>query len=290
MVGVTSLVEATFLGLQIGMTLILVVAGLTLIFGMMDVINVAHGSLYMLGAYFGLSLVNVTGNFWLALVVAPLLVGAVGVVIEVFTLRPLQGRNPLYHILLTFGLLIVLEEFVSVIWGAQVQNIATPPIVDGTLVVGTISYPQYRAFLFVASTVVVGALWLVLSRTDFGILMKASAHDAEMVSALGVDVSRVFTVVFAAGAALAGLAGVLLGAQLGFGPTTGVAVIIEAFAVVVIGGLGSFRGAVVGALLVGLLEAYLALLAPAIAELSVFVLMALVLLVRPSGLYGEVAA
>lgn len=290
MVGLTSLIEATFLGLQIGMTLILVVAGLTLIFGMMDVINVAHGSLYMLGAYFGLSLVNATGNFWLALVVAPLLVGAVGVVIEVFTIRPLQGRNPLYHILLTFGVLIVLEEFVSVTWGAQVQNIATPPVVDGTLIVGAISYPQYRAFLFVSSTVVVGALWLVLSRTDFGILMKASAHDAEMVSALGVDVSRVFTVVFGVGAALAGLAGVLLGAQLGFEPTTGVAVIIEAFAVVVIGGLGSFRGAVVGALLVGLLEAYLALLAPAIAELSVFVLMALVLLVRPAGLYGEVAS
>lgn len=290
MVGGATLVQATFIGLQIGMTLILIAAGLTLIFGMMDVINVAHGSLYMLGAYFGLTLVHVTGNFWLAVVVAPVLVGAVGVVIEVFTVRPLQGRNPLYHILLTFGLLIIIEEFVGVIWGAQVQNIRTPSAVDGTLVVGPIAYPEYRAFLLVASTVVVAAIWLALSRTDFGILMTASAHDAEMVSALGVDVSRVFTVVFAAGAALAGLAGVLLGAQLGFQPTTGVAVIIEAFAVVVIGGLGSFRGAVVGALLVGLLEAYLALLTPALADLSVFVLMALVLLVRPSGLFGEVAA
>lgn len=290
MVSVAGLVQATFLGLQIGMTLILIVAGLTLIFGMMDVINVAHGSLYMLGAYFGLSLVNVTGSFWLAVLVAPLLVGLVGVVIEVFTIRPLHGRNPLYHILLTFGLLIIIEEGVRVFWGSHVYNITTPEVVDGTIRVGFVSYPEYRAFLFVASTVVVLALWLALSRTDFGILMKASAHDAEMVSALGVDVSRVFTVVFAAGAALAGLAGVLLGAQRGFDPTAGVAVIIEAFAVVVIGGLGSFRGAVVGALLVGLLESYLALVSPALAELSVFVLMALVLLVRPSGLYGEAAA
>lgn len=290
MVSVASLVQATFLGLQIGMTLILIVAGLTLIFGMMDVINVAHGSLYMLGAYFGLSLVNVTGSFWLAVLVAPILVGVVGAVIEVFTIRPLHGRNPLYHILLTFGILIILEEGVRVFWGSQVYNIRTPELVDGTIRLGFVSYPEYRAFLFVASTLVVLALWLALSRTDFGILMQASAHDAEMVSALGVDVSRVFTVVFAAGAALAGLAGVLLGAQRGFEPTTGVAVIIEAFAIVVIGGLGSFRGAVVGALLVGLLESYLALLSPALAELSVFVLMALVLLVRPTGLFGEAAA
>ncbi|MFB6360354.1 MAG: branched-chain amino acid ABC transporter permease [Halobacteriales archaeon] len=290
MVGVTTLIQATFLGLQIGMTLILIAAGLTLIFGMMDVINVAHGSLYMLGAYFGLTLVQATGNFWLAVVLAPVLVGIVGVVIEMLSIRPLQGRNPLYHILLTFGLLIVIEEAVSVVWGAQVQNITTPEVVDGTLVIGSIAYSEYRAFLLVSSTIVVAAIWLALSRSDFGILMKASAHDAEMVSALGVNVTRVFTVVFGAGAALAGLAGVLLGAQRGFEPTTGVAVIIEAFAVVVIGGLGSFRGAVVGAILVGLLEAYLALLAPAIAELSVFVMMAVVLLLRPAGLFGEVAA
>lgn len=290
MVSGATLIQATFLGLQIGMTLILIAAGLTLIFGMMDVINVAHGSLFMLGAYFGLSLVNLTGNFWLSVIVVPGLVGFVGVVIEILTIRPLQGRNPLYHILLTFGLLIMIEELVNLVWGGQVQNITTPALVDGTLVVGPISYPEYRAFLLVASAVVVAIIWVALAYSDFGILMQASAHDAEMVSALGVDVSRIFTVVFAAGAALAGLAGVLVGAQQGFDPTTGVAVIIKAFAVVVIGGLGSFRGAVVGALLVGLLESYLAIFASPISELSVFVLMAAVLLVRPSGLFGQVTA
>jgi branched-subunit amino acid ABC-type transport system permease component len=290
MVNGATLIQATFLGLQIGMTLILIAAGLTLIFGMMDVINVAHGSLYMLGAYFGLAFVNLTGNFWLAVFLAPILVGLVGVVIEVLTIRPLQGRDPLYHILLTFGLLIIIEEGVNLLWGGQVQNITTPEALNGTLNVGSISYPEYRAFLLVASAVVVALIWVALAYSDFGILMQASAHDAEMVSALGVDVSRIFTVVFAAGAALAGLAGVLLGAQQGFQPTTGVTVIIEAFAVVVIGGLGSFRGAVVGAILVGVLQSYLAIFASPISELAVFVLMAGVLLIRPSGLFGQVTA
>ena len=287
MVEVTSLIRATFLGLQIGMTLILITAGLTLIFGMMDVINIAHGSLYMLGAYFGLVLVQSTGQLWLAILIAPLLVAVVGLAMEVVTLRPLYGRNPLDAILLTFGLLILFEEAVRILWGAQVRLIEAPPIFDGSVDLGIIAYPSYRAFLLAISTVVVLAIWLVLTRTNLGILMRASAHDAEMIDALGINVSKVFTAVFVVGAGLAGLAGVLVGAQQGFEPTTGVQVIIEAFAIVVIGGLGSFRGAVAGALMVGLMQAYVAIIYPTLTELSVFVLMTIVLIIRPTGLFSE---
>ena len=287
MVEVTSLIRATFLGLQIGMTLILITAGLTLIFGMMDVINIAHGSLYMLGAYFGLVLVQSTGQLWLAILIAPILVAVVGLAMEVITLRPLYGRNPLDAILLTFGLLILFEEAVRILWGAQVRLIEAPAIFDGSVNLGIIAYPSYRAFLLGISTVVVLAIWLVLTRTNLGILMRASAHDAEMIDALGINVSKVFTAVFVVGAGLAGLAGVLVGAQQGFEPTTGVQVIIEAFAIVVIGGLGSFRGAVAGALMVGLMQAYVAIIYPTLTELSVFVLMTIVLLVRPTGLFSE---
>lgn len=286
MVDVATLVRATFFGVQMGMVLILIAAGLTLIFGMLDVINVAHGSLYMLGAYVGLATIDHTGSFWLALVVAPLVVAGVSLAIEVLTLRPLYGRHPLYHILLTFGLLIVIEEVVLLIWGGQTHRYLPPGEVSGSLSIAGITYPGYRVFLLVFSTIVVALIWLALTRTNYGILMQASAHDSEMVEALGIDVWKVFTLVFVAGGALAGLAGVLLGADRGFQPTTGVRVIIEAFAIVVIGGLGSFRGAVAGALLVGLMMSYMSLISPVLSELSVFVLMALVLLIKPTGLFG----
>lgn len=279
--------QSVLLGLEIGMTLMLITIGLTLIFGMMDVINFAHGSLYMLGAYFGLAVADATGSFWVALVVAPVLVALVGGLIEVFALRPLYGRNPLYHILLTFGIAIAIQGLVVEIWGGEVRNIAAPALLSGGMTLGPITYPTFRLFILGVSTLLVVLIWFWLTRSDFGSLMRASAHDAEMVDALGIDASRVFTLVFVFGSALAGLAGIMLGTSRAVDPSMGIDVIIQAFAIVVIGGLGSFRGAVVGALLVGFLTALGPLLAPSITDTLVFVLMAVVLLLRPSGLFGS---
>jgi len=290
MVDATTILRATLLGLQLGMTLALVAAGLTLIFGMLDVINFAHGALYMLGAYFGVVVVGELGSFWLALVIAPLLVAAVGAAIEIFSLRPLYGRNPLYHILLTFGFAIMIEGIVVEVWGGQSYRIPTPEALAGTLSYGSLSYPVYWMFVLVVSTVLIGGIWLAIAKSDIGILIRASAHDTEMVDALGVDVSKVFTGVVVFGAALAGVAGVLLGASRSVNPGMGFGVIIQAFVIVVIGGLGSFKGAVYGALLIGLMTAYGALIAPSLTDLFIFALMAVVLIAKPSGLFGATEA
>ncbi|MFC7225364.1 branched-chain amino acid ABC transporter permease [Halalkalicoccus sp. GCM10025322] len=290
MIEADTLIRATLLGLQLGMTLALVAAGLTLIFGMLDVINFAHGALYMLGAYFGVTFATELGSFWLALALVPLLVGFVGGVIEVLSLRPLYGRNPLYHILLTFGIAIMVQGLVVEIWGAQSLRISVPTVLSGTLSYGPIRYPVYWLFVLVVSTLLIGLVWVAIAKSDIGILIRASAHDTEMVSALGFDVSKVFTGVFVFGAVLAGIAGVLLGASRSVNPGMGFGVIIQAFVIVVIGGLGSFRGAVYSALLIGLIIAYGALIAPSLTDLFIFTLMAIVLIAKPNGLFGATEA
>lgn len=287
---IESVLRATLLGLQLGMTLALVAAGLTLIFGMMDVINFAHGALYMLGAYFGVVLAEALGSFWLALLLAPLVVGLIGGAIEVLSLRPLYGRNPLYHILLTFGLAIMVQGLVVQVWGARSRRIAAPELFAGSVSIGPVTYPLYWLFVLVISTLLIGAIWLAIEKSDLGILMRASAHDTEMVNALGVDVKTVFTGVFVFGSVLAAIAGVLLGASRSVHPGMGFGVIIEAFVIVVIGGLGSFKGAVYAALLIGLVISYGALIAPGLTELFIFMLMAIVLIVKPSGLFGATEA
>ncbi len=287
---IESILRATLLGLQLGVTFALVAAGLTLIFGMMDVINFAHGALYMLGGYFGYTIATQFGSFWAALVLAPIIVGVLGAAMEKFTLRPLYGRNPLYHILLTYGLAVMIQGVVLEVWGASSQQIPRPGQFTGSITVGPVTYPTYWLFVLVVSTVILTVIWYAIENSNLGILMRASAHDTEMVNALGIDVSKVFTGVFVFGAALAALAGVLLGATRSVNPGMGAGIIIEAFVIVVIGGLGSFKGAVYAALLIGLVTAYGALVAPTLTELFLFVLMAVVLLVRPSGLFGATEA
>jgi branched-subunit amino acid ABC-type transport system permease component len=287
MVDITQIGIATLFGLQLGMIYALIVVGFTLIFGMMDVINFAHGSLYMLGAYFGLTIAGITGNFWLAMLVAPLLVGVVGGVIHIFTIRPLRDRNPLYDILLTVGISFIIADAVLLIWGGNVQNISTPAMLAGTVSLGGFAYPIYRLFLFVFTAVLIGIIWYVLTSSDMGILMQACAHDEEMTSSLGVNVSRIFTVVFVISAILAGLAGVLLGSMQAIYPGMDVQVIILAFAIVVIGGLGDFRGAIIGSILVGLLISYGNLFIPSLTDVIPFVLMVIVLIVKPEGLLGN---
>ncbi|MDF9748503.1 branched-chain amino acid ABC transporter permease [Natrinema salsiterrestre] len=287
---VETIVRTALLGIQYGMTLALIATGLTLIFGMLDVINFAHGALYMLGAYFGWVVASTLGSFWLALLLAPLFVGVVGVAIEVLSLRPLYDRNPLYHILLTFGFAIMIQGAVVELWGGQTKQIAEPASLAGTLTIGSFDYPMYRLFVLVVSTLLIGVIWLAVERSDLGILMRASAHDSEMVDALGIDVSKVFTGVFVFGAVLAGFAGVLLGVSRSVNPGMGFGIIIEAFVIVVIGGLGSFRGAIYTALLIGLVSSFGALVASTLTEIFLFVLMAGVLMVRPNGLFGATEA
>ncbi len=287
---VESIIRATLLGLQLGMTLALIAAGLTLIFGMLDVINFAHGALFMLGAYLGTVIAGQFGSFWLALLLAPLIVGVIGAAIEILSLRPLYGRNPLYHILLTFGIAIMIQGAILQIWGGQSRQISVPEILSGSVPIGPVNYPLYWLFVFVFSTILIGLVWIGIERSNLGILMRASAHDTEMVNALGIDVSKVFTGVFVFGAILAGVAGVLLSGTQSVHPEMGFNIIIEAFIIVVIGGLGSFRGAVYSALLIGLVSAYGALIAPTLTELFLFLLMAVVLMIKPSGLFGATEA
>lgn len=277
---------ATFFGLQAGLTLALVVTGLSLVFGMMQVVNFAHGALYMLGAYLGWVLVGQLSDFWLALILAPLIVGGIALVIEVLTLRPLYNRDPLDHVLLTFGIAIMIQEAIVLLWGAEVKSISAPALLQDSIVVGPLTYSNYRMFALLASAAIILLLWQLLDRTNIGILIRASANDANMVAALGVDVSKIFMGVFVLSAALAAFAGVLLAPQGGITPDLGLQIIIEAFAIVVIGGLGSFRGAVLASIMVGLVTAYTSMFVPAFAGMSIFVLMIVVLTVKPNGLFG----
>ena len=286
-----SLLETTLLGVQTGMTLILIASGLTLVFGLMDVANLAHGSFVMLGAYFGFAIVTSgLGNFWLALVAVPIALGAIAFGVERLTIRPLYEEDPLNTLLVTLGLAIIVQEAVSLVWGSHPKSIDVPAVISGSTDLGLFTYPTFRLFLLVCSLLIVLGIWYVLSRSDFGIIMRASEHDPEMVEALGRDVWAIYTVVFVVGAMLAGFGGVLLGGARAIDPGMGLAIIIQAFAIIVIGGLGSFRGAVIGSLVIGLLTVFGALYFPAFAEMMTFVLMGIVLIVKPSGLFGGTAA
>lgn len=273
--------------LSTGTLLILIVAGLSFVAGMMKVINIAHAAFYMLGAYLGLSVLAWTNNFWLAVLAAPIGVGLIGLVIEVGAIRPLYRRDPLYTLLLTLGLTLVLIQVVRAFWGSQIHSIDTPAFAHGMVNLGGILYPRYRLFILLFSGVVAIGVWWFLGRTEMGLVVRAGTYDPEMVNALGTNISRVFTLVFAFGAALAALAGVLVGPLTSVYPEMGIEIIIDAFVVLVIGGMGSFKGAVIGSLAVGLTASFGAAIWPGLARGAIFVLMVAVLLVRPTGFFGK---
>ncbi|MFC7078852.1 ABC transporter permease [Halorussus caseinilyticus] len=289
MVGLTGFAEQLLNGLTIGMVYVLIAAGLSVIFGVMDVINFAHGELFALGAYFAFAVVAPFGGmgFWLALVVAPLLVGVVGAVIERLTLRPLYDRNPLYHILLTFGLVLMVNDAITFFWGKQAKAFSPPPILDGPVTILGVNNSLYSYFIIAFGALLSLGTWWALNNTRFGLVVRAGSQDREMVRNLGIDIDRYYTLVFGAGAALAAVAGVVLGAYQNVSPGMGNAVIIPAFVIVVLGGLGSFRGAVVGGLGVGVVQTLARTYVPALEGLIVFVLMIGVLLVKPEGLFGN---
>jgi branched-subunit amino acid ABC-type transport system permease component len=263
--------------------------GLTLIFGIMRIVNFAHGTLYMLGAFVGYTLVQVTGSFWVALVVAPLVVGALGTAFELAILRRLYGRDGSTFLMVTFGLALVVGDLVRLIWGTNALQVPAPAALSGVVFVLVEPLPVYRLFLAAAGIVVALALWQFLERTRLGLLIRATSQNAEMVHALGVDVNMVRSGVFGIGCALAALGGVLaaplLSASLGMAAT----VIIDAFVIVIIGGMGSFLGSLIGALLVAFVQVFGSYYFPDGALAFMYLIMLGVLIVRPGGLLGKEA-
>jgi branched-chain amino acid transport system permease protein len=283
----SALTAQVFTGLVLGGILVLLAIGLSLIFGLMTVVNFAHGSFFMLGAYAGFFVLAYTKSFWAALVVAPLVVGVFGLVVERFLIRPLYGRGPDDPLLLTFGLSLVLIEAVKLLVGKVGLTLDPPDALGGAVDLGFMMFPAYRIFVLVVTAVVLLALWLFLEKTNVGLVVRAGSRDALMVRALGIDLGRVWFLIFGLGIAMAGLAGILAGPLRGVYAEMGIEIIIEAFVVVVVGGMGSLPGAIVAGLLIGQVISLTTFFAPKLAEIVVFVVMAVVLLTRPSGLFGE---
>lgn len=276
-----------FTGVALGSVLVLLAIGLSLIFGLLTVINFAHGAFFMVGAYAGVFLFALTGSFWLALLGVPLLVGGLGLLVERFLVRPLYGRGVDYPLLLTFGLGYVMVDAVRLAFGLEGIPFDTPTALAGASYIGIGWFPTYRLFLIGATATILLALWLFIERTSLGLIIRAGARDPEMMRILGVDVSRIWLLVFGLGTGIAGLAGLLAAPMRSVTPEMGVPVLVEAFVVTVVGGMGSLVGAVVAGLLVGVVVSMTSLFVPEMATVSMFAVMALVLLVRPQGLFGR---
>jgi branched-chain amino acid transport system permease protein len=276
-----------FTGLALGSIFVLVALGISLIFGLLTIVNFAHSQFFMLGAYVGAFVLGMTGNFWLSLIAVPLFVGAVGMLSERFLVRPLYGRGIDYPLLLTYGLGLIILDTVRIVAGTEGIPFPTPDTLSGAADLGIFFFPKYRLFLIVITAVLLVALWLFLEKTSYGLIVRAGARDPEIVQILGVDIGRVWLIVFGIGVALAGLAGVLAAPIRGVFPEMGVPVLVEAFVVTVVGGMGSLLGAVVAGLLVGITVSFTSFYFPQMATLSMFLLMALVLIFRPRGLFGR---
>src|SRR3954471_8069153 len=266
------------------MILALVASGLTPIFGIMDVVNFAHGELFMLGAYIGVVVLATSGSFWLALVLATLVVAIIGAALQITTLRPLLGRDPLTTILATFGLLLVLQNYALWQFGPVARKIQEP--FTGHFSLFYLEYPWYRIVIALLSAAIIGALWLFLKFGTYGIWIRATTQDRVMAQAMGIPVPWVLTVVFAIRAGMAAAGGVLFGPLVGVNHAMGLDWVLKAFIVVVIGGMGSLGGSILAAIFISLLEAYAALfVAPSQAVIVSFIVLILTLLFRPTGLF-----
>ena len=278
-------------GLTQAMFLFLIASGLTLIFGVLGVLNFAHGSLYMLGAYLSYTIASLfvgrPSAFWVALVLGSLGVALAGGLIEAIFLRPVYRRAELDQLLVTYALVLIIGDVVKFAWGPDNRSISRPAILAGSVLVGGRDFPTYNLVVIALGLLVAAALWLLLTRTQFGRLIRAAASDREMVGVVGADVSRLFTGVFVLGAWLGGLGGGLAAPVGAIYPGMDVEVIAESFIVVVVGGMGSLTGTLLGSLIIGQLNAFGILFFPRFALLFVYVLMVVVLVVRPWGLLGK---
>ena len=274
----------TINGIVTGMILALVASGLTLIFGIMDVVNFAHGELFMLGAYIGVLTLAGTGNFWLALISASLLIALLGAAIYLVTLRPLIGRDPLTTILATFGISLVLQNYALWQFGPVARKIAEP--ISGHFNLFYLDFPWYRVVIALLSAAIIGGFWLFLKYSTFGIWIRATTQDRVMAQAMGIPVPWVLTAVFAIGSGMAAASGVLFGPLVGVDSSMGTSWILRAFIVVVVGGMGSLSGSIAAAIFISLLEAYASLwVSPSQAVIVSFVVLIVTLLFRPTGLF-----
>ena len=296
--------EQVLNGLQFGIMLFLMAAGLTLIFGVMGLINLAHGSLYMVGAFAAAAVAGLTGSFVLALIAALMAAAIAGALVEILVIRRLYDKDHLDQVLATFALILIFSEGTRWIFGSFPLFLNIPDYLSGPVTLpGGIQYPLYRISLIIVGLLVAAGLGLMISRTRIGIQIRAGENDREMIAALGVDISRLYTLVFALGAALAGLAGALVGAIQSVQVGMGEPVLILAFVVIVIGGIGSIKGALIGSLLVGLTDTLGGIFLPqlfklviepsaatnlgsALASMAIYILMGVVLIWRPTGLFG----
>jgi branched-chain amino acid transport system permease protein len=302
MIDASLLFEQLFNGVQLGMLLFLLAAGLTLVFGIMDLMNLAHGSLYMMGAYFAATVTRATGSFLVGLTAALPATLLLGVIVELVVLRKLYDRGHLDQVLATFGLILFFNELVRLIWGPAGIEIGLPAFLNETVRLFGVPLPMYRIVVIGVGLAIAAFLYILVTRTRLGMLIRAGASNREMVQALGIDIKRVFTLVFGLGAALAALAGALAGPILAVTIGMGEHILIQVLVVIVIGGIGSIKGAFVGALLIGVIDilgrSFLDLFfelflpvnaaetaAPAVASMLIYILMALVLFFRPQGLF-----
>jgi branched-subunit amino acid ABC-type transport system permease component len=270
--------------------MLLLALGLSLIFGVLRVLNMAHGALHVAGLYVGLSVVQVTGSWWSALILSPLILAAIGAGIEIVLLRPLRGRHPTHALILTFGVILIFQDLFKLLWGVDIKLLAEPGLLSGSVTVFGLPYPKLYLFNVAAAAIVVTLLWLLLTQTTAGRVIRAAAQDPEVAAAVGVPVPLVYTAVFALGTFLTAFGGVLMGTSMSFTPAAALDTMLYAFAIVVIGGLGSLAGAVLGSLLVSFIEAFGLLIAPGWSLAFVFIVMAAVLVVRPHGLLGRAEA
>ena len=270
--------------MQYSMLLFLLSIGLTVIFGLMHFVNLAHASLYMLGAYFGISVSAMTGQFWLAFMLSPIIVTCIGAVLYFTLIDRMRGAGPMNQVLVTFGLIFVILDLVRLGWGDIALGLEAPAELSHTVSFWGISYPAYRLFIIALGLVVMISMWVVLRRTQIGAMIRASVENADMAASLGINVGRLFFLVFCFGCALAGLAGVAAAPIFSATTTMGITILIPTLIVVVIGGLGSLEGAITGSLIIGFLETFGAVLLPSLSAVLTYMLLATVLVFRPQGL------
>ena len=274
-------------GVGIGMLYFLLAVGLSIVFGLLRFVNFAHGAFYLLGAYFCYQMMRWGFNFWLALLVVPVVVGAIGWLTEKLLLRHVYSKPHEFHILVTVGLALVVQELVILQWGPLGDSVPVPDLLQGVVIWGSFVYPKYRLFVIGFTALLAIGLWYVLEGTRLGSAVRAGSESTEMVSLLGINVFRIFSLVFALGAATAALAGVLAAPIRGAEPFMGIEALGVAFVIVVVGGLGSFGGALAGGLLIGVVQSVMSTVWPEGARLMIYIAMAAVLLLLPHGLLGR---
>ena len=282
---VAELVTQLLNGLVLGLLYAIIALGFMLILGTMEVINFSHGVLFALGGYFALALQPHVG-WWGALILAPLAVGVIGLLLE-FGVRRTYGKDPLFGLLFTFGAALALEEVIRIVWGPRGYTISAPAFVAGPFHLGFLFYSKYRVLVAVLAVLLLALVWWFLEKTPYGAIIKAGAHDSEMIRALGINLTRMRNLVFGFGSVMAGVAGVIAAPMWSLKPTIGAEAVMPAFIVVVIGGIGSFWGAVIGGLMVGMASGLSNLIVPRGSILVMYLLMTVILLWRPRGLMGQ---